>query len=163
MFLLGFELMPQAAKQLSLFHVRREVVASAGFVAGMKAAMRRIVEASGKSRDQVVDGMNEIVRATGKGLCKGSKNISLSTLEKWLADEERGQLPDVWGLHVLMLATGRPGRNGRSRRGIWQRLSPRKSTSREICRLRRLTAFRPPQSRKSGTRITGAITSFKGQ
>jgi hypothetical protein len=98
--------MPQAAKQLSLFHVRREVVASAGFVASMKAAMRRIVEAGGKSREQVVDAMNEIVRATGKGLCKGSKNISLPTLEKWLADEERGQLPDVWGLHVLMLATG---------------------------------------------------------
>ncbi|MDR2573463.1 MAG: hypothetical protein LBC94_03815 [Desulfovibrio sp.] len=50
--------------------------------------------------------MNEVVRATGKGLCKGSKNISLSTLEKWLADEDRGQMPDVWGLHVLMLATG---------------------------------------------------------
>jgi hypothetical protein len=98
--------MLQAAKQLSLFHARREVVASSGFVAGMKAAMRRIVEASGKSRDHVVDAMNEIVRATGKGLCKGSKYISLPTLEKWLADEERGQLPDVWGLHVLMLATG---------------------------------------------------------
>jgi hypothetical protein len=101
--------MPQAATQLSLFGSadnRREVLASAGFVAGMKAAMRRIVEASGKSRDQVVDGMNEIVRATGKGLCKGSKYISTATIEKWLASEERGQLPDLWGLHVLMLATG---------------------------------------------------------
>jgi ClpP class serine protease len=93
--------------QLSLLHnSRREVIASGGFVAGMKAAMRGVVDASGKSRDQVVDAMNEIVKATGKGLCKGSKTISLPTLEKWLADEERGQLPDLWGLHVLMLATG---------------------------------------------------------
>jgi hypothetical protein len=99
--------MPQTAKQLSLFAAsRREVIASGGFVAGMKAAMRHIVDASGKSRDHVVDAMNEIVRATGKGLCKGTKYISTATLEKWLASEERGQLPDLWGLHVLMLATG---------------------------------------------------------
>jgi hypothetical protein len=99
--------MPQAAKQLSLFAAsRREVLASGGFVAGMKAAMRGIVEASGKSRDQLVVDMNEIVRATGKGLCKGTKYISAATLDKWLASEERGQLPDLWGLHVLMLATG---------------------------------------------------------
>jgi hypothetical protein len=99
--------MPQTAMQLSLFAAGRcEVIASAGFVAGMKAAMRSIVEASGKSRDHVVDEMNRIVAATGKGLCKGTKHISTATLEKWLADEERGQLPDLWGLHVLMLATG---------------------------------------------------------
>jgi hypothetical protein len=40
--------MPQTAKQLSLSNVRREVIVSAGFVAGMKAAMRRIVDASGR-------------------------------------------------------------------------------------------------------------------
>jgi hypothetical protein len=101
--------MPQAAMQLSFFGKadnRRGVIASAGFVGSMKAAMRRIVEESGKSREQVVDAMNEIVRATGKGLCRGSKKIGLPTLEKWLADEERGQMPDIWGLHVLMLAAG---------------------------------------------------------
>jgi hypothetical protein len=98
----------QAPRQLSLLDHdnRREVLASGGFVVGMKSAMRDIVEASGKSREQVADAMNEIVRVTGKGLCKGSKNIGIATLEKWLADEERGQLPDLWGLHVLMLATG---------------------------------------------------------
>jgi hypothetical protein len=99
--------MPQAVTQLSLFAgSRREILASAGFVGSMKAAMRRIVDAGGKSREQVVDAMNDVVRATGKGLCKGSKYISMATLEKWLASEERGQLPDLWGLHVLMLATG---------------------------------------------------------
>lgn len=91
--------------QLSLFsNVNRRVLSAGGFVAGMKAALREIVAASGLSRDQVIDRMNEIVRATGKGLCKGSKFIKLPTLEKWLADDERGQLPDLWGMHVLILA-----------------------------------------------------------
>jgi hypothetical protein len=100
--------MHPAPAQLSLFgHGNSQrIISSAGFVAGMKAAMRGVVEASGKSRDQVVDEMNRIVGLTGKGLCKGSKNISRDTLEKWLADAERGQLPDLWGLHVLILATG---------------------------------------------------------
>lgn len=91
--------------QLSLFGDPGQwIVSSAGFVAGMKTAMRQLVDESGLSRDQVVDAMNAIVRATGKGLCKGSKFITLPTLEKWLGDEPRGQLPDLWGMHVLMLA-----------------------------------------------------------
>ena len=99
--------MHPAPGQISLFGGNsRRIISSAGFVAAMKAAMRDIVEESGKSRDQVVDEMNRIVGLTGKGLCKGCKEISRATLEKWLADEERGQLPDLWGLHVLMLATG---------------------------------------------------------
>lgn len=95
------------AMQLSLFgEVNRKILSSGGFVAGMKSALRKIVDDSGLSREQTVDAMNDIVRATGKGLCKGSKFITLSTLEKWLADEGRGQLPDLWGMHVLMLACG---------------------------------------------------------
>ena len=101
--------MPPTPVQMSLFDDRnRQVLAAGGFVAGMKAAMRRVIEACDLSREQVVDAMNDIVRLTGgKGLCKGSKYLSLATLEKWLASEERGQLPDLWGLHVFMLATGR--------------------------------------------------------
>lgn len=99
--------MPKSPVQLSLFdEPSRKLLSSVGFVAAMKATMRGIVEASGLSRDQVVDAMNDLVRISGKGLCKGSKFISLPTLEKWLADEERAQLPDLWGLHVLILATG---------------------------------------------------------
>lgn len=99
--------MPHAPVQLSLFSdMNRRILSSGGFVAGMKAAMRQVVDTSGLSRDHVIDAMNDIVRATGKGLCKGSKFISLATLEKWLSDEERGQLPDLWGLHVLILACG---------------------------------------------------------
>ena len=99
--------MRPAPSQLHLFGENSQrIISSAGFVAGMKAAMRAAVEASGKSRDHVVDEMNRIVSYSSKGLCKGSKKISLDTLEKWLADAERGQLPDLWGLHVLLLATG---------------------------------------------------------
>ncbi len=99
--------MRPASGQLSLFGDNSQrIMSSAGFVAGMKAAMRGIVEASGKSRDHIVDEMNRIVAVTGKGLCKGTKNISRDTLEKWLASEERGQLPDLWGLHVLIMAAG---------------------------------------------------------
>lgn len=99
--------MPSVHMQLSLFDdSTRQVLSAAGFVASMKLAMRRAVESSGLSREQVVDAMNNVVRSTGKGLCKGIKFITLPTLEKWLADGERGQLPDLWGLHVLMLACG---------------------------------------------------------
>jgi hypothetical protein len=84
----------------------QRIMCSAGFVVAMKAAMRGIVEASGQSRDHIVDEMNRIASVAGKGLCKGSKYITLPTLEKWLADAERGQLPDLWGMHVLILATG---------------------------------------------------------
>lgn len=99
--------MPHTPVQLSLFNdMNRRILSSGGFVAGMKAAMRKVVDSSGLSRDHVIDAMNDIVRATGKGLCKGSKFITLPTLEKWLADEERGQLPDLWGMHVLILACG---------------------------------------------------------
>ena len=99
--------MSPSAMQLSLFgEINRRLLSAGGFVAGMKAALRKIVDDSGLSRDQTVDAMNDIVRATGKGLCKGNKFIKLATLEKWLADEERGQLPDLWGMHVLMLACG---------------------------------------------------------
>lgn len=47
--------------QISLFGDNSQrIMPSAGFVAALKAAMRGIVEASGKSRDQVVDEMNRI-------------------------------------------------------------------------------------------------------
>ena len=99
--------MSPTAMQLSLFgEINRRILSAGGFLAGMKAALRTIVNESGLSREQVIDIMNDVVRATGKGLCKGNKFIKLATLEKWLADEERGQLPDLWGMHVLMLACG---------------------------------------------------------
>lgn len=92
--------------QLSLFDTANQrIFASVRFVSDMKAALRAIVKASGLSREQVVDAMNAIIRTLdGKALSKGDKLISLATLEKWLGDEKRGQLPDLWGLHILMLA-----------------------------------------------------------
>ena len=87
--------------QLSLFdeHNRR-ILAAAGFMASMKAAMRRMLDDCRLSRAQVVDVMNTISKAAGRG-----KKYSVPTLEKWVADEERGQLPNLWDFEVLQLAT----------------------------------------------------------
>ena len=54
------------------------------------------------SRAQVVDVMNDISKAAGRG-----KNYSVPTLEKWVANEERGQLPNLWNFEVLQLAIGK--------------------------------------------------------
>ena len=87
---------------LSLFEERnRQILSAAGFVASMKAAMRRMLDGSGLSRAQVVDVMNDISKAAGRG-----RKYSVATLEKWAADEERGQLPNLWDFEVLQLATG---------------------------------------------------------
>ena len=86
---------------LSLFDEHnRKILAAAGFMASMKAAMRRMLDGCELSRAQVVDVMNAISKSAGKG-----KKFSVPTLEKWVADEERGQLPDLWGFEVLQLAT----------------------------------------------------------
>lgn len=100
--------MTSSPVQLSLFDASNQrIFASVCFVPEMKAALRAMVKASGLSREQVVDAMNAIIAMLdGKGLAKGNKRMSLATLEKWLADAERAQLPDLWGLHVLMLAMG---------------------------------------------------------
>ena len=89
-------------QQLSLFDARnQQTLLLGGFVASMKGAMRRMVEQSGLSRAQVVDQMNAISKNAGKG-----RKHNLPTLEKWLADEERGQLPNLLDLETLQLATG---------------------------------------------------------
>ena len=77
------------------------------FVTSMKMAMRVAVEQSGMSREQIVDRMNAIVRIADKGLCKGSRFITLSVFEKWLGDEKRGELPNLYGFHILILATSK--------------------------------------------------------
>ena len=85
-----------------------QILAAEKFMSDIKAAMRRAVKASGHSRDHIVDAINDIIRhGDVKGVCKGSEYLSLSTFEKWLADEERGQLPSLMGLHLLMLVTSR--------------------------------------------------------
>ena len=92
----------QHAQQLSLFDKRnQQTLLLGGFVASMKGAMRRMVEQSGLSRAQVVDQMNAISKSASKG-----RKHNLPTLEKWLADEERGQLPNLLDFETLQLATG---------------------------------------------------------
>jgi len=96
----------KTTQQLSLFDLASpEIWADRGYVAVIKAAMRRAVTESGFSRDHVVDKMNAL--ADGRALTRGRKKIiSKDTLDKWLADEERAQMPSGFALDIFMRATG---------------------------------------------------------
>lgn len=69
----------------------------------VKAALNRAAKASGLSREQVVDKMNELARRFGMKL--GSRGISKDTLDKWLdpADTEHRLHMDATNLlcHAL--------------------------------------------------------------
>ena len=95
----------KATQQLSLFDYASHEMLCGGYVAVMKAAMRRAVAECGLSRAQVVDKMNAL--AKGRALTQGNKKgISQDTFDKWMADEERAQMPSGFALVVLMRATG---------------------------------------------------------
>ncbi|MDR2573470.1 MAG: hypothetical protein LBC94_03855 [Desulfovibrio sp.] len=96
----------KATQQLSLFdHASPEMLSGGGYIAVMKAAMRRAAAESGLSRAQIVDKMNAL--AGGRALTQGSKKgIGPDTFDKWLADEERAQMPSGFALDVFMRAAG---------------------------------------------------------
>jgi len=96
----------KATRQLSLFdHTSPEMLRGGGYIAIIKAAMRRAVAESGLSRAQVVDKMNAL--AGGRPLTQGSKKgVGPDTFDKWLADEERAQMPSGFALDVFMRAVG---------------------------------------------------------
>ena len=94
--------MPSFPQQLSLFDSRnQQALLLGGFVASMKGTIRRMLEQSGFSRAQFVDRMNAISKGIGKG-----KKYTLATLEKWAADGERGQLPNLLDFEIIQLAAG---------------------------------------------------------
>lgn len=96
----------KATQQLSLFdHVSPEMLSGGGYIAVMKASMRRAANESGLSRAQIVDKMNAL--AKGRALTQGSKKgVGPDTFDKWLADEERAQMPSGFALDVFMRAVG---------------------------------------------------------
>lgn len=96
----------KAPQQLSLFdHVSPELLSGGGYIAVMKAAMRRAAAECSLSRAQIVDKMNTL--AGGRALTQGNKReISQDTFDKWMADEERGQMPSGFALDVFMRAVG---------------------------------------------------------
>jgi hypothetical protein len=80
-------------------------VQAAGLIPRIKAAMRTCVEASGLSREQVLDRMNGISIAAGVKLTSGnSKSLGLATFDKWLNANEREHIPGILALNVFCAA-----------------------------------------------------------
>lgn len=96
----------KATQQLSLFdNSSPEMLSGGGYIAVLKAAMRRAAAESGLSRAQIVDKMNTL--AGGRALTQGSKKgVSEDTFDKWMADEDRAQMPSGFALDVFMRAIG---------------------------------------------------------
>ncbi|WP_428565101.1 MAG: hypothetical protein ACP59X_03490 [Solidesulfovibrio sp. DCME] len=77
--------------------------------ADIAASMSRIVEASGLSRAEAVDRLNEAARRYGVRLCGGNAEaLTLATLEKWLNPNESKNVPSTRALNVFCHAFGSP-------------------------------------------------------
>ena len=75
--------------------------------ADIAASMARIVEASGLSREQVVDRLNEAAIRYGVRICSGSAQaLSLPTFEKWLNPNEPGNVPSTRALNLFCHVLG---------------------------------------------------------
>ena len=75
--------------------------------ADIAASMSRIVEASGLSREQVVDKLNEAAIRYGVRICSGSAHaLSLPTFEKWLNPNEPGNVPSIRALNLFCHVLG---------------------------------------------------------
>ena len=96
-------------QQLSLLTESKNIFSAGSLVPVIKAAMRRLGDESGKSRDEIVDAMNAISLATGKRLTGGkARGIHRDTLDKWLNPEEAEHVPGLFALHVFCLALESP-------------------------------------------------------
>jgi hypothetical protein len=69
--------------------------------------MAEAVEASGLSRDQVVDRMNDLADRFGVRLTKGNgQRLTLKTLEKWLNKNDTTRVINVKSLGIFCAVTG---------------------------------------------------------
>jgi len=70
--------------------------------AEIAASMSRIVEASGLSRAEAVDLLNDVARRYGVRLCGGNAEaLTLATLEKWLNPNEAKNVPSTRALNLF--------------------------------------------------------------
>jgi hypothetical protein len=76
------------SEQMSLFDM-----ASLDPVARVKEAMRQAIKASGFSRDQVVDLINDLARRDGIATNGRAKEVSPEILDKWLAPGAEHLMP----------------------------------------------------------------------
>lgn len=69
-------------------------------VRDVKESLNAEVKASGRSRDQVLDRLNELARRHGISL-NGRGEVSKDLLEKWLNAEDDSRVPSLKGLALL--------------------------------------------------------------
>lgn len=74
-------------------------------VRDMKEALNQEIKASGKSRDQVLDLMNDLAKRNGMSL-NGKNGVSKDMFEKWLNAEDESRIPGLKGLTLLCAALG---------------------------------------------------------
>jgi len=68
----------------------------------VKLAMVQAVKLSGLSREEIVDGMNELAEQFGVNLIKGSgKRLTVDTLEKWLNPNDRTRVINLKSLPIF--------------------------------------------------------------
>lgn len=73
----------------------------------LKVAMALAAKASGLSRDELCDRINQLADRYGVRLVKGTgQNLTLDTLEKWLNPEDKERVIPVKALSVFCAATG---------------------------------------------------------
>lgn len=71
----------------------------------MKESLNQAVKASGQSRDQVLDRMNDLARRNNMSL-NGKTGVSKDLFEKWLNPEDDSRMPGIKGLTLLCAALG---------------------------------------------------------
>lgn len=90
-------------KQLELFNMITLNIAKP-----LKAAMNDDVKASGKSREQLVDIINDLAERNGVGLVHGNGScLTLDTFEKWMNVADLSRVIPLKALPVFCAATGR--------------------------------------------------------
>lgn len=87
-------------KQLDLFQPTLSTT-----IRDVKSAMNHAIRESGRSRDQVLDSMNEMAARHGIRL-NGRAGLSKDTLEKWLAPDDETRIPTIKGLTVFCAVLG---------------------------------------------------------
>ena len=74
-------------------------------VRDVKESLNHAVKASGQSRDQVLDRMNELARRHNVPI-NGKAGVSKDLFEKWLNAEDDSRVPGIKALSLLCAALG---------------------------------------------------------
>jgi hypothetical protein len=79
----------------------------AGVDTSIKAAMRSVCKSATRSREGIVDAMNELADSAGIRLTGGNaKQLNMTTFEKWLSPTALDQVPCVRALVVFCEVVG---------------------------------------------------------